>query len=72
VGIAYTLQVVAQRYAHPAHAAVLLSLESVFAAIGGWLMLDETLSFRALSGCALMLSGMLVSQLFTANAGSLK
>lgn len=65
VGVAYTLQVVAQRYAHPAHAAVLLSLEAVFAAIGGWLMLDETLSFRALCGCALMLSGMLVSQLFT-------
>lgn len=65
VGIAYTLQIVAQRHAHPAHAAVLLSLESVFAAIGGWLMLGETLSYRAGAGCALMLCGMLVSQLFT-------
>jgi drug/metabolite transporter (DMT)-like permease len=65
VGIAYTLQVVAQRNAHPAHAAVLLSLESVFAVLGGWLMLGETLSIRAICGCALMLTGMLVSQLYT-------
>lgn len=63
VGIAYTLQVVAQKDAHPAHAAILLSLESVFAAIGGWMILDETLSFRAICGCALMLCGMLLSQL---------
>ena len=64
VGIAYTLQVVAQRHALPAHAAILLSLEAVFAAIGGWLLLDERLSFRALVGCGLMLAGMLMSQLF--------
>lgn len=64
VGIAYTLQVVAQRYAHPAHAAILLSLEAVFAALGGWLLLDETLSNRGLTGCGLMLGGMLVSQLW--------
>ncbi len=37
VGVAYTLQVVAQRDARPAHAAIILSLESVFAALGGWL-----------------------------------
>lgn len=63
VGIAYTLQVVAQKSAHPAHAAIILSLESAFAAFGGWLILNEVLSFRELSGCLLMLSGMLVSQL---------
>ncbi len=63
VGIAYTLQVVAQRNAHPAHAAILLSLESVFAAVGGWLMLSEVLSFRSKVGCALMFFGMLASQL---------
>ncbi len=63
VGIAYTLQVVAQRHAHPAHAAIILSLESVFAAIGGWLILNELLSTRALTGCALMFIGMLASQL---------
>lgn len=64
VGIAYTLQVIAQRDAHPAHAAILLSLESVFAAIGGWLILGEIISPRGLVGCGLMLSGMLLSQLW--------
>jgi drug/metabolite transporter (DMT)-like permease len=65
VGIAYTLQVVAQRRAHPAHAAILLSLESVFAAVAGWLLLGETLSPRGLLGCLLMLAGMLISQLWS-------
>ena len=64
VGIAYTLQVIAQREAHPAHAAILLSLEAVFAAIGGWLILGEIISARGLFGCGLMLSGMLLSQLW--------
>jgi drug/metabolite transporter (DMT)-like permease len=63
VGIAYTLQVVAQRHAPPAHAAILLSLETVFAALGGWLVLGERLSTRGLAGCCLMLAGMLCSQL---------
>jgi drug/metabolite transporter (DMT)-like permease len=64
VGAGYTLQVVVQRKAHPSHAAILLSLESPFAALGGWLLLGEVLSGRALSGCVLMLAGMLVSQLW--------
>lgn len=63
VGVAYTLQVVGQRRAPPAHAAIILSLETVFAALGGWLILDEILSLRSLFGCALMLTGILVSQL---------
>jgi drug/metabolite transporter (DMT)-like permease len=61
-GIAFTLQVVAQRTAPPAHAAIIMSLEAVFAAFGGWLVLHESLSARDLAGCALMLAGMLVSQ----------
>lgn len=64
VGVAYTLQVVAQRHAHPAHAAILLSLEAVFAAVGGWLILDEAMSGRAMTGCLLMFAGMLISQLY--------
>jgi drug/metabolite transporter (DMT)-like permease len=64
VGVAFTLQVIAQQNAHPAHAAILFSLESVFAAFGGWLILNETISFRGLIGCTLMLSGMLLSQLY--------
>jgi drug/metabolite transporter (DMT)-like permease len=66
VGVAYTLQVVAQRDAHPAHASILMSLEAVFAALGGWMLLGETLSLRGLAGCALMLTGMIVSQLWSA------
>jgi drug/metabolite transporter (DMT)-like permease len=68
VGVAYTLQVVAQRDAHPAHASILMSLEAVFAAWGGWVVLDETLSLRGGVGCAFMLAGMVLSQL----AGSRK
>ena len=61
-GVAYTLQVVAQRHAPPAHAAIILSLEAPFAVFGGMLMLGETLSVRGMVGCALMLSGMVFSQ----------
>lgn len=62
VGVAYTLQVVGQKSANPAHAAIILSLESVFAAIGGVWLLDETLSLWAWCGCGLMMAGMLLSQ----------
>ena len=64
VGVAFTLQVIAQRNAHTAHAAIIFSLESVFAAFGGWLILNETISSRSLVGCTLMFSGMLLSQLY--------
>jgi drug/metabolite transporter (DMT)-like permease len=64
VGAGYTLQVVVQRRAHPSHTAILLSLESPFAALGGWLLLGEVLNSRALTGCGLMLAGMLISQLW--------
>ena len=63
VGIAYTLQVIAQKDAHPSQAAIILSLESVFAVIGGMLFLSETMSTRGLFGCGLMLTGMILSQL---------
>lgn len=63
VGIAYTLQVVGQKYSPPAHAAIILSMETVFAALGGFLLLDERLGVRELAGCALMLAGMLSTQL---------
>lgn len=64
VGVGYTLQVVAQRHAIASHAAVILSLEAVFAAIAGALFLDESLSARGYLGCALMFIGMLVAQLW--------
>jgi drug/metabolite transporter (DMT)-like permease len=62
VGIAYTLQVVAQKYAPPAHATILLSLEGTFAAIGGVLILSEPLGTWTLLGFVLMLSGMFTTQ----------
>ena len=64
VGVAYTLQVLAQQYAPPAHAAIILSFEAVFAVIAGIFLLDESMDNRGLMGCALMLSGMLLSQLW--------
>lgn len=63
VGLGFTLQVFGQRNATPAAAAIILSLESVFAALFGVLFLHEVLSPRALTGCALMLSGMIFAQL---------
>ncbi len=60
-GVAYTAQLFAQRYAPPTHAAVILSLETVFAALAGWLLLGETLTTVQVIGCALMLSGMLAA-----------
>lgn len=63
VGIAYTLQVVGQKHSPPAQAAIILSMETVFATIGGFLLLDERLGFQELVGCALMLAGMLLTQL---------
>ena len=63
IGIAFTLQVIGQRKAKPAHAAIILSLESLFAAFGGWLLLSEGFTTRGLIGCGLMLAGIIISQL---------
>jgi drug/metabolite transporter (DMT)-like permease len=62
VGIAYTLQVVAQRDAPPAHATIILCFEGCFAALGGALLLAEKIGHWTLLGFILMLAGMLVTQ----------
>ncbi|WP_163192264.1 DMT family transporter [Clostridium thermarum] len=62
VGIAYTLQVFGQKYAKPSHAAIIMSMEAVFASIGGMLLLNERLDLRGFLGCSLMFTGMLLSQ----------
>jgi len=62
VGIAYTLQAVAQRDAPPAHATIILCFEGCFAALGGALLLNEKAGPWTLLGFVLMLSGMLVTQ----------
>jgi drug/metabolite transporter (DMT)-like permease len=61
-GVGYTLQIVAQRDAPPAHATIILCLEGCFAALGGVLLLQESIGTRTMVGFALMLMGMLVSQ----------
>lgn len=60
-GIAFTLQVVAQRKSPPSHSAIIMSLEGVFAVLGGWLLLHESMDKRGAIGCGLMLAGMILS-----------
>lgn len=62
VGVAYTLQIMAQKTAHPAYVSIILGLEAVFAVIGGMLLLGETMSMRMTAGCLLMLAGTAVVQ----------
>lgn len=71
VGVAYTLQVIAQKKAPPSHAVIILSMEGAFAALGGAVLLGEILTVRQLAGCVLMLAGMVLSQLRT-NSSVLK
>jgi drug/metabolite transporter (DMT)-like permease len=63
VGIAFTLQIVGQKYAEPSHAALIMSLESVFGALSGWLLLHEVMQAKEISGCLLMVLGMIITQL---------
>jgi len=62
-GIGFTLQVVGQRYTHEADAAIILSSETVFAAVAGFLFLGERLSLVELTGAALIFTGMMAVQL---------
>lgn len=70
VGVAYTLQVVAQKNAKPSHAAILLSMESVFGALGGAMFLGERIGARGLVGCILIFIAIIISQLKTSEKGS--
>ena len=65
VGIAFTLQVIAQKKVDPSRAAIILNLEAVFAVLAGWLFFAEILSEREFLGCLLMFAGMMLSQLHT-------
>ncbi len=62
-GVAYTLQIVGQKHCPAAIAPVLMSLESVFAALAGWVLLNETMSPLQGVGCALILAAVLLIQL---------
>lgn len=62
-GIAYTLQVIAQKHTEPTVASLILSLESVFAVIAGILLLSEQISYREVLGCTIMFAAILLSQI---------
>lgn len=62
-GVAYTIQVVAQRGMNPAIASLIMSLESVISVIAGWLLLNQHLSCRELMGCLLMFAAIIIVQL---------
>ena len=68
VGIGYTLQLVAQRHTPAAAAAVILSLESVFAAVFGWWLLGEQLVSLALIGCALIFIAVIIAETLSESA----
>ena len=63
VGIAFTLQVIAQKKVDPSRAAIILNLEAVFAVLAGWLFFTEVLSTKEWIGCGLMFLGMILSQI---------
>lgn len=60
---AFTFQVIGQKYSEPAAASILLCLESVFSVIFGWIILDQALNTRELTGCAIMFVGIILTQL---------
>ena len=63
MGVAYTLQIIGQQNLPPTPASLLMSLESVFAALCGWLILHETLTSYELLGCAMVFAAVIISQL---------
>ena len=71
LGLCYTLQVWAQRHTPPADAALILSLESVFAVISGWLLLNEKLALIQIFGCVLIFIAVILSQFKEWNSGTI-
>lgn len=62
-GVAYTLQIIGQKYTESAAAALIMSLESVFAALAGWIILSEHMSMKEFAGCILVFAAVVFSQL---------
>lgn len=62
-GLAYTLQIVGQKYTDPTSASMLMSLESVFAAVSGWILLNEKMNAAQILGCILMFAAIVLVQL---------
>ena len=62
-GVAYTLQIIGQQNLNPAIASITMSLESVFAALAGWIVLGQSMTVRELAGCVLMFAAIILAQL---------
>ena len=62
-GVAYTLQIFGQKYSTPTIASLILCLESVFAVIGGSIILHESMSTKEIIGCIFMISAVIISQI---------
>ena len=62
-GVGYTLQILGQKELNPAVASLIMCLESVFSALGGWLILHQNLSVREASGCVLIFAAVVLAQL---------
>ena len=62
-GIAYTFQIIGQKHLAPAVASLLMSLESVFATLAGWVVLREVLSTKELIGCGLVFGAVILTQI---------
>nr|WP_296031250.1 DMT family transporter [uncultured Dorea sp.] len=62
-GVAYTLQILGQKNVNPAVASLILSLESCFSVLAGWIVLGERLSLRESAGCVLMFAAIILAQL---------
>ena len=62
MGVAYSMQIIGQKRLDPTAASLIMSLESVFAALGGWLILHNTMTPSELTGCTLVFAGVIVSQ----------
>ena len=62
-GVAYTLQIIGQKYAEPTVASIVMSLESVFAVLAGWVLIGQEMNIREIFGCVLMFAAITIVQL---------
>ena len=69
-GVAYTLQILGQKRTNPTIATLIMSLESVFAAVSGWLVLGEAFSMREKIGCVFVFAAVILAQLKTPESKS--
>ena len=62
-GVAYTLQIIGQKYAEPSVASITMSLESVFGALGGWLISGKSMTYTQIIGCVIMFAAIVIAQI---------